>query len=258
MVSSAPSADRPVAVITGAAGGIGSALMRRLSAAGYEVVGIDLAFPEPDGVASFACDITSAAEVATTWDEVTARYGRVDLLVNNAGISAIGSFADHDLAVWRQVMEVNFFGAVLCTRAALPALRASRGRVVVISSVAGFAPVLGRPAYVGAKHAVTGVFEAIRSELAGDGIALTLVYPTFVSGGMSESARPAGVRRATTGPQISPDDVAAAIVAGVAAGRRRVLIGGIAHQAWWVSHLAPRLYQRLMVRRLAADARDRA
>jgi NAD(P)-dependent dehydrogenase (short-subunit alcohol dehydrogenase family) len=224
--------------------------MRQLGAAGYQVVGIDLASAVPDE-GYLACDITDQAQVAAAFGQVTARYGRIDLLVNNAGISAIGGFADHDIAVWRQVMEVNFFGAVLCTRAALPGLRAAGGRVVVISSVAGFAPVLGRPAYVGAKHAVTGTFEAIRSELAGDGIALTLDYPTFVTGGMSESARPAGVRRSTTGPQISPADVAAAIAAGVGAGRDRVLIGAIAHQSWWVNRLAPGVYRRLMVRRLA-------
>jgi NAD(P)-dependent dehydrogenase (short-subunit alcohol dehydrogenase family) len=259
------SPERPVAVVTGAAGAIGGALMRRLAAqSGFHVVGVDLAGRTVSGESRthqdqtvLACDITDEAQVAETFATIGSRWGRIDLLVNCAGISAIGSFSDHDIGVWRRVMEVNFFGAVLCTRAALSLLRASRGRVVVISSVAGFAPVVGRPAYVAAKHAVTAAFDAVRAELAADGIGVTIVHPTFVTGGMSESARPAGVRRATTGKQITADDVARAVVDGVTTGRDRVLIGGVAHQAWWVNRFAPGLYRRIMLRRLAASHAER-
>ncbi|MEW2621055.1 SDR family NAD(P)-dependent oxidoreductase [Streptomyces sp. NPDC048106] len=80
----------------------------------------------------------------------------IDVLVNNAGLSAIGGLMDHELAAYRGGDEVNYLGAPACTLAALPALARARGRIVVMSPVAGFAPVLGRPAYVGAKHAVTG------------------------------------------------------------------------------------------------------
>lgn len=239
----------PVAVVTGAAGGIGAALTRELAAAGYDIVGLDRIALDKDP-RLLACDITDEDAVEQAFATVLERHGRIDLLVNNAGISALGGLTDHDIAVWRRVMEVNFLGAVLCTRAALPALRASRGRIVVTSSVAGFAPVTGRPAYVAAKHAVTAAFDALRPELAEDGIGVTLVHPTFVTGGMTESDRPAGVGRATTGPEISPDDVARAIVAGVAAKRERVLVGRTAHLAWWVSRLAPATYRRLMARRL--------
>lgn len=211
------------------------------------MVGLDVA--ASDGVV--ACDITDADAVRGAVADILARHGRIDVLVHNAGISAIGRFEDHDVATHERVMAVNYLGPVALTQAALPALRESRGRVVVIGSVAGFAPVLGRPAYVGAKHAVTGLFEALRPELARDGVGVTLVHPTFVTGGMGEAAeRAEGRERATTGAEITADDVARAVVDGVATGRDLVLVGRTARLSWHLSRLAPRLYVRLMARRL--------
>lgn len=239
--------QQPVALVTGAAGQIGTRLAERFTEAGYVVVGLDLA----DGDGILDCDITDPAQVRATLDRVLAEHGRIDVLVHNAGISAIGRFDDHDVATHDRVMAVNYLGPVALTQAALPALRAARGRIVVIGSVAGFAPVLGRPAYVAAKHAVTGLFEALRPELARDGVTVTLVHPTFVTGGMGEAAdRAAGRERATTGAEITADDVAQAVVAGVAQRRDLVLVGRTARLSYHLSRLAPRLYVRLMTRRL--------
>ena len=243
---------RPVAVVTGAAGGIGARLMARFAEAAYDVVALDLpgSLP-PDDDRFLACDITDAESVRAAFDAILGRTGRIDVLVNNAGISAIGAFEDHDVSVHRRVVEVNHLGAIACTQAALPALRASRGRVVVIGSVTGFAPVLGRPAYVGAKHAVTGLFEALRPELAPSGVGVTLVHPTFVTGGMSEASdRAHGTERRTTGEEITADDVAVAVVRGVREGRDRVLVGRTARLSYHLYRLAPDLYVRLMTRRL--------
>ncbi len=238
-----------LALVTGAAGQIGARLTARFEEAGYAVVGLDVV--AADGI--LACDITDPDAVRAAVDAVVAEHGRIDVLVHNAGISAIGRFEDHDVGTHERVMAVNYLGPVALTQAALPALREARGRVVVIGSVAGFAPVLGRPAYVGAKHAVTGLFEALRPELAHDGVGVTLVHPTFVTGGMGEAAaRAEGRERATTGAEITADDVARAVVEAVAAGRDRVLVGRTARLSWHVSRLAPRLYVRLMTRRLEA------
>lgn len=242
---------KKVAVITGAAGGIGRAMHRRFAQQGYTVVGLDLPHACPPADPGFlGCDITDEAQVRTAFEKVLAVYGRVDVLANNAGISAIGALMDHDVATYRRVMEVNYIGALLCARAALPALAATRGRIVVTSSVAGFAPVLGRPAYVGAKHAVTGLFTALRHELAPQGISVTMVHPTFVLGGMSEVDRAAGVQRATTGPEITSDEVARLIVRAVLDGRDLVLPGRTAKLAWWVNRLSPRAYAWAMTRQL--------
>ncbi len=240
-----------VAVITGAAGGIGGAMLRRFQQQGYIVVGLDLPHACPSGDPRFlGCDITDEAQVRTAFERVIAAHGRLDVLVNNAGISAIGALMDHDVATYRRVMEVNYIGALLCARTALPALAAAGGRIVVMSSVAGFAPVLGRPAYVGAKHAVTGLFTALRQELAPQGVSVTMVHPTFVIGGMSEVDRAAGVERPVTGPEITPDDVARLVVRAVLDGRDLVLPGRTAKLAWWANRLSPRGYAWAMARRL--------
>ncbi|MGB0100042.1 MAG: SDR family NAD(P)-dependent oxidoreductase [Nocardioides sp.] len=242
----------PVAVITGAAGAIGGCLLVAFTEAGYDVVGLDL--PDHCTPPMVGCDVTDEESVRDAFETVLSRTGRIDVLVNNAGISAIGAFGDHGVDVHRRVMEVDYLGVVACTQAALPALRASGGRVVLIGSVTGFAPVLGRPAYVAAKHAATGLFEALRPELAPEGVGVTVVHPTFVTGGMGEAAdRADGSERVTTGSEITPDDVARAVVDGVRRGRDRVLVGRTARLSWHVSRLAPATYVRMMTRRLARE-----
>ncbi len=241
-----------VAVVTGAGGQIGRAVLDRLADAGATVVGLDLAASCPPGDERFLpCDLTDEEQVRAALGEVGRRHGRVDLLVHSAGLSAIGRFEDHDLATHRRVMEVTHLGAVSVTLAALPLLRAARGRVVLIGSVAGFAPVLGRPPYVAAKHAVTGLFETVRPELAAQGISVTVCHPTFVTGGMAEHVgREQGHARATTGEELTPDGVAEALLEGVARGHDRVLVGRTARAAWVVSRHLPRTYLRMMTRRL--------
>ncbi|MFW6204852.1 MAG: SDR family NAD(P)-dependent oxidoreductase, partial [Actinomycetota bacterium] len=178
-------ADPRVALVTGAAGQIGTALLRRLAAEGFHTAGTDLAPEPPPPVADVVGlwlpgDVTELADMQHVVAEVLRRWSRLDVLVVNAGVTAIGTFADTSDEAFSRVMDVNFHGALRITRAALPALRESRGRIAVLSSVAGFAPVAGRPAYTASKHALTGLFESIRHELAADDVGLTMIYPSFL------------------------------------------------------------------------------
>lgn len=240
------------AVVVGAGGQIGRHLMTDLEQRGATVVGLDLERACPPGDERYVpCDITDETQVASVFQALTDRTQGIDLLIHSAGLSAIGRFEDHDVATHRRVLEVTHLGPVSCTLAALPALRQARGRIVVIGSVAGFAPVLGRPAYVAAKHAVTGLFTSLRPELAADGISVTICHPTFVTGGMSEAApRADGSTRLTTGGEVSAADVSAALLDGVADGAELILVGRTARLAWQASRHAPGLYARLMARRL--------
>ncbi len=253
-------------VITGAAGGIGAALARRFARAGSQVALLDLdaeaaagrrAELESEGAVALAlaCDVTSAASCENAVERVTTAWGGIDILINNAGITHVGLVRDTDPAVIQRVLEVNFLGAVNCTHAALPSLLARRGQVVVLSSVAGFAPLATRAGYAASKHALHGFFGSLQAEHARDDLGVTLVCPSFVRTGIGDRAlgphgqlagagARSGVRR-----EIEPAAAAEAIFRGVEKRRPLVFVGAEARLAWWVSRIWPATYERAMVRR---------
>ena len=200
--------------------------------------------------------MTSAASCREAFDRVLGAWGGIDVLVNNAGITHVGCVRDTDAEVIRRVLEVNLMGAVHCTQVALPSLLARRGRVVALSSVAGFAPLATRAGYAASKHAVEGFFTSLRAEHARDGLGVTLVRPSFVRTGIgSRALGPDGAAagadaRTGVGHEVDPARAAEAIYRGVRRGRRVVWVGREARLAWWVSHLWPAAYERAMARRL--------
>jgi NAD(P)-dependent dehydrogenase (short-subunit alcohol dehydrogenase family) len=114
--------------------------------------------------------------------ETVARFGRIDALVNNAGRSAHALFEEvEDLGWYEELMRINLWGSVWCTHAALPHLKASRGSIVAVSSLAGLVGVPGRTAYAATKFAMTGFFEALRVELKGAGVSVTTAFPGVVA-----------------------------------------------------------------------------
>ena len=252
-----------VVVVTGAAGGIGAALARAFVGAGARVVLLDND-PErldvvlrslPDGRAhAIPLDVTDAVACDAVFERIRAEHGGVDILVNNAGISHRSLFADTAPDVIRRVMEVNFFGAVSCTRAAVPSLVERRGLIVAISSVAGFAPLIGRAGYCASKHALHGFFDTLRTELEGTGVDVTLVCPSFIATGLEQRALSGSgealgrSKRAVAGAVTSPDALAAAIVRAATRRRRLVAPSAVSRGSLWLSRLAPRLYDRLMLR----------
>ena len=254
------------AVVTGAAGGLGRALCHELAKAGARVSALDideaalrnLANSDSSGrVHGQSLDITDAGACDEAFVRLRAERGPVDLLVNNAGITHFSTVADVALQTISQLMAVNFTGAVVCTRAALPDLLARGGQVVVMSSVAGFAPLFGRCAYSASKHALHGFFETLRSEVGDQGVNVLIVCPSFVdtqrdhpgAGSPYAGAARPGSARATVGEVISPESAARQIVAAAAARRRLLLVGRVAKQSYWVRRLYPRLYDAIMLRR---------
>jgi len=164
----------PVAIVTGAAGGIGDAVCRRLTADGFAVVGADLNGP-------FPLDVTSEDGWQRLADHVTTRFGRLDALVNNAGIVHRSPIASHSLGAWERVLSVNATGTFLGCRMAVPLMRASGGGSIVnVSSTAGIQGVAHLPAYTASKFAVTGLTKSLALELASEGIRVNSVHPGSV------------------------------------------------------------------------------
>lgn len=252
-----------VAVITGAAGGLGRALTGRLVAEGWQVVAMDLDTPAlremRDGqVAVMACDLTDPAAIADQCDEIARCHPRIDLVIHAAGVTHIGLFAESEVAAHRRVMEINHFAVVEITRHLLGAVRAAKGVHLAISSVAGFAPLHRRTAYAASKHALEGFVKSLRSEEAPHGVACLIAAPSFVATNPGRAERQAdGVSRpgsATDGfDEMTPEAAAAVILAGLRRRRAMIPVGRVARLAWWLNRLAPGFYQRQMERKVAKD-----
>jgi short-subunit dehydrogenase len=156
------------------------------------------------------------------------------------------------------VIDVNLFGAIHLTHPALPALRQSRGLVVAISSVAGYTPLIARTGYAASKHALHGLFESLRTEVADDGIDVLLVCPSFIATRIDRNALgatggAAGHAQVVVGQPLDARHVAEQIFAACERSQRLLLIGRTARAAWWLSRFAPALYERIMARRLRAE-----
>ncbi|MEV5850427.1 oxidoreductase [Streptomyces sp. NPDC051985] len=174
-------ADRPVALVTGASSGIGEATAHALVEAGFEVVGTSRKVSGStarEGVTLLALDVTSDDSVDDVVQQVIKRFGRIDVLVNNAGIGASGAAEEVSVAQAQRVFEVNVFGLMRMIKAVLPHMRdRGRGRVINISSVAGFVPNPFMAVYVSSKHAVEGYSESLDHEVRDQGIRVLRVQP---------------------------------------------------------------------------------
>lgn len=256
-----------VAAITGGAGGIGLAIARRFARDGVRIALLDreparleaaeAALREAGcAVSTHVCDVTDSSACQEAVDAVAREHGGVDVLVLCAGLTQVSLFQETDMAVYRRVMDVNFFGAVHCVKAALPHLLARRGRIVVLSSIAGFAPLVARTGYCAGKHALHGFFDTLRAELAGTGVRVMLVCPSFTqtdfaTRGLAGDGSTLRMERSMTGRVLTPEQVAEAIHRGIRRNRRLLVLGTTGRIAWWVSRLFPRFYERGMRKRFA-------
>jgi NAD(P)-dependent dehydrogenase (short-subunit alcohol dehydrogenase family) len=173
---------RPVAIVTGASGGIGDATARALHAAGYRVFGTSRRPPSASaaGIEHVVCDVTSDDSVQAAVGQVLSQTGRIDLLVNNAGVGLLAGAEESSLAQAKSLFDVNLFGMIRMTKAILPTMRGQRvGRIVNVSSVLGLIPAPFMALYAATKHAVEGYSESLDYEIRGTGIRVVLVEPAY-------------------------------------------------------------------------------
>jgi short-subunit dehydrogenase len=173
--------DHAVALITGASSGIGLITAKALQRAGYRVFGTSRkAFASADGITMLICDVTDEISVNNTVAEVLKQAGRIDLLVNNAGIGLLGAAEESSTAQAQALFDVNVFGITRVTNAVLPAMRKQgQGRIVNVGSVLGLIPAPYNALYAASKHAVEGYSESLDHELRTFGIRVALVEPGF-------------------------------------------------------------------------------
>jgi len=250
-------------VITGAAGGLGLAFARRFGKAGARIAMLDIKQAEvaeaaeklrSEGTDTLAlgCDVSDPLSILNALEQVMNHFGGVDVLINNAGISSRAAFDQTHLAVFHKVMNINFFGALYGTRAALGSLRRRKGLIIVISSLAGFSPLLGRTAYSASKHALHGLFDSLRSELRGSGVGVLIVCPGFTATGLGTSALDGDGSitlhpQSTVGKLATPGQVADQVFEAASRNKRLLVLTPIGKLGRIINKLSPRLYERIMV-----------
>ncbi|RVB73854.1 MAG: SDR family NAD(P)-dependent oxidoreductase [Mesorhizobium sp.] len=183
-----------VALVTGASTGIGHATAKALQNAGFRVFGTSrrAVAERSDGVTMLTCDVTDDASVAKLVDDVLAEAGRIDLLVNNAGVGLLGGAEESSTVQAQALFDVNVFGVLRVTNAVLPAMRRQgKGRIVNLSSVLGLIPAPYSALYASTKHAIEGYSESLDHELRPFGIRVVLVEPAYTRTSFEENlARP--------------------------------------------------------------------
>src|SRR5437868_13338768 len=247
-----------IVLITGASSGIGEAIALRLASRGCRLALAARGAADLERVAdscraaggesaTFPADVADEAQCRAFVVGALGTFGRIDALVNNAGISMEVRFEDiTDLALVERIMRVNVLGAVYCTHAALPHLRATRGRLVAVSSLTGLSGVPTRTAYAASKHALRGFFDSLRIELAGSGVSVTVAYPGFVATDIAR--RSFGARNVRTEHAMSAEECARLIVDAMDRREREVVMTARAKVAQWLKLVAPGLVDRIAAR----------
>lgn len=174
-------AARQVALVTGATSGIGKATATALAAGGFEVIGTGrrtTGVAAPAGVTYLDLDVTSDESVASAVKQVIDRFGRIDVLVNNAGVGSTGAAEEFSIPQTQDIFDINVYGVMRTTKAVLPHMRAQRrGRIINVSSLSGFVPSPFMTVYVATKHAVEGYSQSLDHEVREHGVRVLLVEP---------------------------------------------------------------------------------
>jgi short-subunit dehydrogenase len=189
--------NNKVVVVTGGSDGIGKALIAQLIEAGAKVATCGRHYDKLYALQleysqimlhTMVCDVSNEEECKRFIHSTFDTFGNIDILINNAGISMRSLFDDADTDVIRRLMDVNFMGAVYCTKAALPYIIEQKGTVVGISSTAGYRGLPGRSGYSASKFALQGWLEAIRTELWDTGVHVMWVSPGFTASNIRNTA----------------------------------------------------------------------
>ncbi|MFI5355866.1 MAG: SDR family oxidoreductase [Opitutales bacterium] len=259
--------------VTGASSGIGEGLAVALAGDGAQLV-LSSRRPEELERVRAACarpaehlvlplDLTRAEDFPAAVGRVLAHFGRIDVLINNAGVSQRALASAASAASERALMEADFFGPVALTKAVLPCMQTRRaGRIVVISSVMGYVGTPGRSSYAAAKHALHGYFDSLRAEVWHEGLKVLLVCPGYVRTAVSANALDAhgerhGQTDATHRRGIGVERCVRAILRGLANGREEIHVGGSEVLAIYLKRLAPWLVSRLVRRMRFEVGRNR-
>jgi len=249
--------------ITGASSGIGEALAKAFANEGAKLVLSARRSEELERVKKecklndadclvLPLDLSDTTQINLQTEKVLAKFGRIDVLVNNGGISQRSLAKDTPLEIDRKIMEVNFFGQIAITKSVLPAmLKQKQGHIVVISSIAGKFGFWFRTAYSSSKHALHGFFEALRLETEADGISILMAVPGKIQSAISinalkEDGSKNNVMEKSQEEGLPANECAAIILDAMKKNKEEVLIGGREIKAVWLKRHFPKWFGRVI------------
>lgn len=249
-----------IVVITGASSGIGKALgetaLRRgakIAVCARNIEKLQAAFGNitSNNILYFQADVSKEADCRSFIEAAMKQWGRVDVLINNAGISMRALFEDTDLSVIKELMDINFWGTVYCTKYALPSIRQNKGVILGVSSIAGFRGLPARTGYSASKFAMQGFLEALRTELLHTGAHVMWVSPGFTASNIRNVARSANGTAQGETPleenKLMSAEVCAGLILDAIERRKRVVImTGQGKLTVWINKLFPALADKLV------------
>jgi len=242
-----------VVVITGGSDGIGKALVDSLLLQGARIATCgrnhdklyQLQLQHPSTLLhTMVCDVSKESECKRFIESTLGVFGKIDILINNAGISMRALMTEVDLQVIRNVMDINFFGAVYCTKFALPSILEQQGTIVGVSSIAGYRGLPGRSAYSASKFALQGWLEALRTELLDKGVHVMWVCPGFTSSNIRNAALNAGGQAQGESPLeekslMQADECARYVLDAIEKKKRTLVLTFTGKRTVWMNKLFP-------------------
>lgn len=252
-----------VIIITGASSGIGLATARLFASMGAK---LSLAARSIDRLESLASELTDdrsrilcvRTDVSVEEDcrrlieETVRRFGKIDILINNAGISMRAPFMDVNLEVIKKLMNVNFWGTVYCSKYALPEILKTKGSIAGVISTAGYVAIPGRTGYVTSKYAIRGFLETLRIEHLYDGINILVFAPGYTASNVRNAAlladgSPQGYSPKDEGKLMSAEKVAEKLAYGLYRRKKEMILTALGYWDIWLYRRFPRLMDRVQL-----------
>ncbi|MFZ5978081.1 MAG: SDR family oxidoreductase [Bacteroidota bacterium] len=252
--------NNKVVVITGGSEGIGKALVEAFMAQGAKVATCGRNYDKLYVLQSIhagkplmvqAADVSNETDCKNFINAVIKLYGTIDILINNAGISMRSLFKETNLETLKRLMDVNFWGAVYCTKYALPYIIQNKGSVLGVSSIAGYRGLPGRSGYSASKFAMNGWLEALRTELMDEGVNVMWVCPGFTASNirnaaLNKDAQPQGESPMDESKLMTAETCAIYIMKAIEKRKRTLVLTSQGKQTVWLNKFFPALADRLI------------